>query len=135
MLALPDSVVDFLKHGTLETSDGIRMLESATTRLQQALQTRHEAPTGQVLAINERMQLFSLYSTDFAHRLIQFMTKLIQHQANLMADRERMSELSLPSHEALEEQLLEYRKLISWLKEMDTRKHFDLQMVYPPNVD
>ena len=46
-----------------------------------------------------------------------------------MVAQERPKELVLPAHDLMEEQLLQYRKLIAWLKEMDTRKHFELQMV------
>ena len=135
-----------MRFSDLETTKGIQQVEQAAFKLQKALQTKVEGEINQIHAISERMALFGKESTSFATRLIDFLKEMMRAQVgaprhvttlhekvDLYVQEEakpmKRANLRFQHHGSMEEQLLQYRTLVRWLKDMDPRKHCELQMV------
>lgn len=105
-------------------------------------------------ATKERILLFQSYGNEFAQRLCDFLFKMFQSQVNASSvnhspsqltplylflqsaaylnDEARSSKkgsLKIYGHDAIEEKMYRFRKLLIWLKEVDARRSTELQMV------
>ena len=86
-------------------------------------------------AISERIILLGTHGTNFASRLVSHLQKIISTQVEAIAVDDlkktisHYDQLALQVNESLWEDLIPYRGLILWLKEMDARKYSEAQMV------
>lgn len=87
----------------------------------------------EMLAVKERVVFFQGHVNTFALRLCNFLTEFFATQAkSYLNDTTRASQrnaLKLFGHEVMESKLYKFKNLLAWLKEVDTRKHYDLQVV------
>ncbi|KAJ3295740.1 Exocyst complex component 1 [Borealophlyctis nickersoniae] len=133
-LRLPGFIVEILRNEPLDDPDGIAQCEEATERLAEVINRKFDDGLGDMQAIKERVALYNGYGNQFAARLHNHLKAYFQSQAELyLQDKNRTSKrgsLKLYGHETIEERLYRFRNLLRWLKDVDTRKHYELQMVY-----
>ncbi|KAJ3047464.1 hypothetical protein HK097_011510, partial [Rhizophlyctis rosea] len=137
-LRLPGFIVEILRNEPLEDLDGVSQCEEATDRLSDIISVILTAwarkGVGNMQAVKERIALYNGYGNQFAIRLHDYLLGFFHAQAELyLQDKSRTSKkgsLKLYGHETIEENCYRFRKLLRWLKDMDTRKHYDLQMIY-----
>lgn len=133
VLAFPEDLVYTLQHEDLSDIDGIKRLEKACGDIKVALTRKVDDSLQQMTAVTERMSMFGQYVASFSSRLIEFLKTKINQESEKLLSQEfttgtSLSSLHLPIYENLEDELLPYRNLIGWVKEMDSRKHSELQM-------
>ncbi|KAJ3120611.1 hypothetical protein HK098_004457 [Nowakowskiella sp. JEL0407] len=132
-LQIPGYIIEILRNEPLDDEEGIYQCEEATVKLAEVIHTKFEDDLGTMQATKERIALFNGYATQFAVRLSDFLSEFFKIQAaTLIQNLGRINKKSIRivGHDQVEERLSHYRKLLKWLKEVDTRKHMELQMVY-----
>ncbi|KAJ3042939.1 Exocyst complex component 1 [Rhizophlyctis rosea] len=133
-LRLPGFIVEILRNEPLDDLDGVSQCEEATDKLSDIVQRKFDEGVGNMQAVKERIALYNGYGNQFAIRLHDYLLGFFHSQAEVyLQDKSRTSKkgsLKLYGHETIEENCYRFRKLLRWLKEMDTRKHYDLQMIY-----
>ncbi|KAI9015084.1 exocyst complex component Sec3-domain-containing protein [Gaertneriomyces semiglobifer] len=133
-LYLPGYIIEALRNEPLNEDEGIQQCEEATERLMEVVSKKFSGDVGNMQAVKERLALLNGYGVQFAARLQKHLNAYFQTQADsYMSDKTRTSRrgsLKLYGHESIEEKLYRFRRLLTWLKDVDTRKHYDLQMSY-----
>ncbi|KAJ3103895.1 hypothetical protein HDU96_009117, partial [Phlyctochytrium bullatum] len=133
-LKLPGYVAETLRNEPLEDPDGIANCERAVEDLMSVLARKFDSTLSEMSVVSERMQLYNGYARQFATRLCDYLVSVISVQAEfLIQDKSRVGKKGIPrigGHEQLETKMFKYRKLIKLMKEIDTRKHFELEMNY-----
>ncbi|CAG8470772.1 4105_t:CDS:10 [Ambispora leptoticha] len=137
-ITIPDEVFLILRQENLDTVQGVQRIEEAAARLQAALESTFDEATREMVAVKEKVELYSLHSNGFSNRLYDHLKKSFQYQADiLMNDKSRgprRNSLTVLGHETIEDCLLKYRGLSLWMKEIDPRRHNELQSLYVQEV-
>ena len=138
-LKLPGYVLEVLKNEPLEFAEGIKLCEEATERLMDSISNKFQAvEIADMKAVKERIVLFQSYANDFAERLSLFLQNLFKSQSDAyLFDVDRLCKrgnLKLYGHEAFEEKIYKFKKLLLWLKSVDARKHNELQIKYTQEI-
>ncbi|KAJ3080543.1 hypothetical protein HK102_002976 [Quaeritorhiza haematococci] len=132
-MKLPGYVVEILRNETFDP-DGIMNCEEATVRLMEVIQTKFDDGLNTMQAVKEKIAEYQGYGNEFAARLSAHLVDYFAKQAQtFIGDEGRISRkgnLKLYGHETMEETLYRFRKLLQWLKDVDARKHHELQMTY-----
>jgi len=132
-ITIPDSVLETLKKESLERDSSIRRLEDASAEIQDVLLTKFDEDVASMSAVHGRMEHYSFHCGNFAGRLFEFLRTKIQNQADqYLNDKQRSLSkgyLVMFGYEAIERYFIAYRGLILWLRDMDSRRFTDLQMV------
>ncbi|KAI8903121.1 exocyst complex component Sec3-domain-containing protein [Gorgonomyces haynaldii] len=132
-LRVPSFIVEILQNEPLDIADGIKECERAVDRVMDILHLKLDS-LQDMQAVKERLGVAQEHCNQFASRFHQHLTQFFSQQADLyLQDKLRASQrgaLKLYAHEQLENKLFKFKKLMNWLKENDTRKHYDLQMSY-----
>lgn len=85
-------------------------------------------------AVRERVVFLQGHANNFSIRLAEYLSSFFATQAkNYLNDTTRASQrnaLKLVGHETTEAKLFKFKRLLGWLKDVDARKHYDLQMVH-----
>ncbi|KAJ3159822.1 Exocyst complex component 1 [Geranomyces michiganensis] len=133
-LRLPTFLLDVLRTEPLKDSDGIAACENATQKLMEVTQRKHDNDLGALQAVKDQIAFLNTHGTQFAVRLHDYLVGYFQQQAEIyLNDKSRSSRrgsLRLYGHDQIEEKLYRFCKLLKWLKGVDTRKHYNLQMSY-----
>ncbi|KAJ3219492.1 Exocyst complex component 1 [Dinochytrium kinnereticum] len=133
-LKLPGYVAESLRNEPLDDPDGILHCERASTELIRVMGIKIDPVYTEMTVVSERMQLFNGYARQFCTRLCDHLVGVIGSQAECyLTDKSRLGKRGTPrvgNHDQLELKLFNYRKLIKWMKEVDTRKHYELEMHY-----
>ncbi|KAI8851591.1 exocyst complex component Sec3-domain-containing protein [Chytridium lagenaria] len=133
-LKLPGYVAESLRNEPLDDPDGIAQCERAAAELMRILSVKIDPLYNETTVVSERMQLFNGYSRQFCNRLCEHLLQVIGSQAeSYITDKSRIGKKGTPrvgNHDQLEIKMFNYRKLIRWMKETDTRKHYELEMHY-----
>ncbi|CAG8627812.1 8095_t:CDS:10, partial [Paraglomus occultum] len=134
LITISDQVLQTLLGESLNTIHGVQKIEEAADILQKALLTSYDESTRGMAAVKEKMGLYTQYSNQFCLNFCEFMKQAIKYQAdNLISDKTReprRDSMTILGHEKMEEVLLRYMSLSLWLKEIDPRKHNELQLAY-----
>lgn len=89
-------------------------------------------------AVKERIEFLQGHANKFATRICEYVSQFYAQQAELyLTDKTRASQrgvLKLQGHEMLESKLFKFKKLLAWLKDVDTRNHYELQIAYVKEV-
>ncbi|KAJ3151312.1 Exocyst complex component 1 [Geranomyces variabilis] len=133
-LRLPSFLLDVLRTEPLKDSDGIAACENATKKLTEVTQRKLDNELGALQAVRDQIAFLNSHGTQFAVRLHDYLVGYFQQQAEVyLQDKSRSSRrgsLKLYGHDQIEEKLYRFCKLLKWLKGVDTRKHYNLQMSY-----
>ncbi|KAJ3329805.1 hypothetical protein HDU76_007107 [Blyttiomyces sp. JEL0837] len=132
-LKLPGFVLEVLRNEPLDDPNGISECERATSKLMEVIKTKFDESIGDICMISERLSLYNGYARQFSVRLADALAQLISSLAdNCLSEKTRMTKkgTKVPGLDALQLKLSRYRKLMKWLKDVDTRKHHDIEMVY-----
>ncbi|KAJ3100932.1 Exocyst complex component 1 [Phlyctochytrium planicorne] len=133
-LKLPGYVAETLRNEPLSDPDGIAQCERATADLMKVLGTKIGPTYSEMNVVSERMQLFNGYARQFCTRLSDHLFGIISSQAEVyITDKSRVGKRGTPrvgNHDQLELKMFNYRTLIKWMKGVDTRKHYELEMHY-----
>ncbi|TPX63540.1 hypothetical protein SpCBS45565_g06534 [Spizellomyces sp. 'palustris'] len=133
-LRIPAYIVEILRTEPLDDNEGIAQCEDATRKLMDVTQSKFDEDMNNLQAVKEQIALLNGYGNQFATRLHDHLIAYFQSQAEAyLQDKGRTSKkgsLKLYGHEAIEERLYRFCRLLKWLKDVDTRKHFNLQMAY-----
>lgn len=134
MLNVEPQVLQTILSTSLDKPSGIQECQSAITKIMKIIRYRFERYPHSLLSITEQIQTLQTYANNFARRLYEFLDSLLKLQSEkYLNDKSRQSQrnaLKLHGHEALELRLYHFRPLVTWLKEMDSRIHYDLQVSY-----
>jgi hypothetical protein len=133
-LELSDETVSVLQNASLETLVGIKDLEEATQKVQNAMKTNTNEKLKDMFVVKERIGQFGEYCNQFSSRFVIFLKDLIKVYCDQALKNDvkfaKRQPLILSSYLDMEESLLQYRNLVSWLKEIDPRQHMDVQVNY-----
>ncbi|KAI9092400.1 exocyst complex component Sec3-domain-containing protein [Phlyctochytrium arcticum] len=134
-LRVPAYIIEILRTEPLNEAEGIAQCEDATRKLGEVTKTKfNDAEMANLQAVKEQLALLNGYGNQFALRLHDYLVGYFQTQAEAyLQDKSRSSKrgsLRLHGHDSIEENLFRFRKLLKWLKDVDTRKHHNLQMAY-----
>lgn len=119
--------MEALKSETFESARGLQKLEASACALQKALQFKLDDAYQQMSAVSERVALFTRHVEAFSDRLLDHIRSLLSHPPTDDVHSTSSKGLRLHSSATLQ-QLVQYRTLIEWLKEMDARKYSNLQL-------
>ncbi|CAG8700524.1 17178_t:CDS:10, partial [Acaulospora morrowiae] len=90
--------------------------------------------TREMKAVQEKLELYRHHSNSFCSRFYEYMRMMLQYQAEtLMKDKSRgprHNSLTIQSHDHIMEHLYKYRGLSLWMKEMDSKRHLEIQHLY-----
>ncbi|KAJ3364894.1 Exocyst complex component 1 [Kappamyces sp. JEL0680] len=132
-LRVPAFVLEVLANEGLDTADGVMECERAVERVMSVIRYKNDDLLD-MSAVKERVAFLQGHVNGFSTRLCEFLSQFYLSQAEMyLNDKTRASQrnaLRLMGHEATEAKLYKFKKLLMWLKDVDTRKHYDLQMAY-----
>ncbi|CAJ0842152.1 17990_t:CDS:10 [Entrophospora sp. SA101] len=133
-ITISDKVIKILKHESMDTPQGVQNIEQAATHLKRVLETPFDDATKDMAAVKELMKSYEYHCNNFCSRFYEYMRVMFQYQAEtLLNDKSRgprHNNLTIQSHQALEEHLLKYRGISLWMKQMDPRRHTEIQTLY-----
>ncbi|KAJ3254540.1 hypothetical protein HK103_007094 [Boothiomyces macroporosus] len=121
-LKVPGYLLEVLQNEPLDSADGIRECETAIEKVMNIIRSRND-DYGEMDATHERVSFLQGHANQFTGRICDFLTQLFAAQ-----------NLKLHGHENLEAKLFKFKKILTWVKEIDARKHYDLQMSYVKEV-
>ncbi len=143
-LRVPAFVLEVLQNEELDTADGVKECEKAITRVMAVIKYKNDGMSKALIftlkielndmaAVQERVSFLQNHANNFSIRLTDYLSNFFAAQAkNYLNDNTRASQrnvLKLVGHEATEAKLYKFKSLLTWLKDIDARKHYDLQMV------
>lgn len=141
-LRVPAYILEVLKNEQLDVIDGIKNFnclkgvkecEKAIDKIMSVIRHNFGAQDG-LISVKERLEHLQKVSNEFAIRLCEFLEQFFQHHADLfLKDKSRANQrnaLKLYGHEMLDQKLFKYKYLVGWLKEINARKHYELQIAY-----
>ncbi|KAI8606300.1 exocyst complex component Sec3-domain-containing protein [Dissophora ornata] len=138
-ITIPDRVMESLKKETLERESGIHKLENAAAEIQDVLLAKYDVDVAEMSAVRGRMDLYGFHCSNFAGRLADFLKNKIQTQTDqFLNDKQRTQGkgyIVMFGYEPIEKYFIAYRGLILWLREMDSRRFTDLQMIFVNNLN
>ncbi|CAJ0749843.1 24274_t:CDS:10, partial [Entrophospora sp. SA101] len=119
-ITISDKVIKILKHESMDTPQGVQNIEQAATHLKRVLETPFDDATKDMAAVKELMKSYEYHCNNFCSRFYEYM-----RAETLLNDKSRgprHNNLTIQSHQALEEHLLKYRGISLWMKQMDPRQ-------------
>lgn len=132
-LRVPSFILEILANEGLDTADGVRECESALEKVMSVIRYKNDE-LSEMAAVKERVGLLQSHANTFSSRLCKYLEEFFGQQAELyLNDKNRASQrnaLKLFAHETSESKLFKFKKLLRWLKDIDARKHYDLQEGY-----
>jgi hypothetical protein len=132
-LRVPAYILDVLKNESLDYVDGVRECENAIEKVMTVLRYNF-GEMKSLTVVKEQLKLLQGYSNEFAGRFNRKLLEFFGQEASVyLNDKIRISQrnsLKLYAHEQMENKLFKYMNLTSWLKETDSRGHYELQMAY-----
>ena len=143
-LRVPAFVIEVLQSEGLDTADGVKECEKAVDRVMSVIKYKNDGKSDRYIlkvkidlndmaATRERISLFQTHVNNFSDRLTDHLRSFFASQATFyMNNHTRISQrngLKLTAHETTETKLYKFINLLAWLKDIDARKHYDLQMV------
>jgi hypothetical protein len=132
-LRVPAYILDVLKNESLDYVDGVRECENAIEKVMTVLRYNF-GEIKSLTVVKEQLKLLQGYSNEFAGRFNRKLLEFFGQEASVyLNDKIRISQrnsLKLYAHEQMENKLFKYMNLTSWLKETDSRGHYELQMAY-----
>ncbi|TPX59726.1 hypothetical protein PhCBS80983_g02258 [Powellomyces hirtus] len=133
-LRLPAYLLEVLRTEPLNDNEGIAQCEDATKKLMDVTQQKLNDDLGTLQAVRDQIAFLNGHGNKFAVRLHDHLAALFQQQADsYLQDKGRSAKrgsLKLYGHDVIEEKLYRFCKLLKWLKGVDTRKHYNLQMEF-----
>ncbi|KAI8826808.1 exocyst complex component Sec3-domain-containing protein [Fimicolochytrium jonesii] len=137
-LRLPAYILDILRNEPLTDVDGISQSEDAVKKLKEVTQRKIDSDVSSLQAIKERLAFLNFHATSFAVRLHDYLNgyfgTLTDAYLHDKARTSKKGDLRLHNHDTLEEKLYRFCFLLRWLKTVDTRKHYNLQMSYVQEI-
>lgn len=135
-LEIPSWVVDTLNVANLDDQDELERVDAAALKLKLILHTRFEDGMEKLAAVQERVQGFNKIAVDFAKRFASHIKSKLasQIEASNAADKRKPPAGSMSrmvAHDTVTKLLKPYFELIKWLKDMEPRKHQEIQMASP----
>ena len=132
-LRVPSYILEILANEGLDTADGVAECEKAVDKVMMVIQFKND-DLADMTSVKERVALLQGHANNFSARLCDFLTQFFTAHADMyLNDKTRASQrnaLRLMGHEATEAKIFKFKKLLTWLKDVDARKHYDLQMAY-----
>ncbi|KAJ3320672.1 hypothetical protein HDV06_005080 [Boothiomyces sp. JEL0866] len=119
-LKVPGYLLEVLQNEPLDSADGIRECETAIEKVMNIIRSKNDE-YGDMDATHERVSFLQGHANQFTVRIYKARAS---HRQNL----------KLHGHENLEAKLFKFKKMLTWVKEIDARKHYDLQMSYVKEV-
>ncbi|EPZ36592.1 Exocyst complex, component Exoc1 domain-containing protein [Rozella allomycis CSF55] len=132
-LYIPDDILTSLENESLETDQGILNLEETTIVLRDTLNTTFASGLQGLAAVTERMELYRTSAFQFSNRLFDCLKRHIKTLIDQAMQEKRFSkkgQLRMLAHDFAYEKFSKYRRLILWLRDIEPRRHLDLQVLY-----
>ncbi|CAG8512919.1 2034_t:CDS:10 [Funneliformis mosseae] len=133
-ITLPEEVIQILFKESMDTIQGVQNIEHAAAEIKRVLETPLDENTRQMMAVKEKLEAYRLHCNNFCSRFYEYMRIMFQFQAEtLMNDKSRgprHNSLTIQDHESITENLSKYRGLSLWMKEMDPKRHLEIQSIY-----
>ncbi|KAJ3340482.1 Exocyst complex component 1 [Gonapodya sp. JEL0774] len=154
-LSLPSSAVSALRNTSLypPSNSAISSALAAAEQLRAILNRRFEGGIGSMQVVQERMQAWGGEGSKFAAKVVEAVRASVEKEVWLISRRSQTNEpdsvsqqadsqlgdrsrlprrghLKLYPHDQMESVALQYAGLVDWLKEVDPRKHNELQLIY-----
>ncbi|KAJ3412241.1 hypothetical protein HDV05_001052 [Chytridiales sp. JEL 0842] len=132
-LKLPGSVVESLRNEPLDHTDGIKECERAIQKLNEVVKLKFDDGFNDIGMVTERMALLNGYARHFSVRFTDFLTGYVSSMVSqTLNDKKptKLGSLRISNLDVVVEKLVRYRTLMQWLKEFDTRKHYEIEIAY-----
>ncbi|GES81230.1 exocyst complex component Sec3-domain-containing protein [Rhizophagus clarus] len=133
-ITLPEQVIQILFKESMDTVQGVQNIEHVAAQIKRVLETPFDESTRQMMAIKEKLETYNLHCKNFCSRFYEYMRMMFQFQAEtLISDKSRgprHNSLTIQDHESIVENLSKYRGLSLWMKEMDPKRHLEIQSLY-----
>lgn len=133
-LNLLPEYVRSLRERPLDSVEDIQQCELATDRLLKLVTLKLDGFYENMIAVKERVALFSGYGSNFSQRLYNHLTLLFQEtsdkQFSISKPSLKRDRPSLSPNDIIEKKLARYMKLLRFLNTVDVRKHTELQLSY-----
>ncbi|KAI9327547.1 exocyst complex component Sec3-domain-containing protein [Obelidium mucronatum] len=133
-MKLSEPVSERLKYESLDELSGIKNCQHVLKVLMDTIaQVKVDEAVSRIAMVKERVGLYQSYATTFSVRLTEFVKNLIVSLADTLSkEKGRTAKLNLKISglDAVQMKLCHYRTLMKWLKSIDTRKQYDLEMTY-----
>ncbi|ORY45273.1 hypothetical protein BCR33DRAFT_784670 [Rhizoclosmatium globosum] len=133
-MRLAEPVSERLKYESLDEVAGIKNCERVLKILMDTIaRVKYDEEIADIAMVKERLGLYQSYATTFSVRLTEFITKLLTTSIETLT-KENSSKakqtLKIVGLDMIQMKLCHYRALMKWLKSVDTRKQYDLEMAY-----
>lgn len=119
----------------LKTAEGRKAAIAAAQCLQQALNSDIDPSLQRLVAVRDQMKRFENWKKSFLVPVIKHLNCLFIHLSNEIGDMPISStELVLPNHSSVHQELMPYTELMHWIKAMDRTKYDGLTAVYTKSL-
>ncbi|XP_005187531.1 exocyst complex component 1 [Musca domestica] len=130
-LDFPTAYQQVLQSPVLNTPEGRKAAIEAAQFLQQALNSDIDPSLQRLAAVRDQMKRFEIWKKNFLGPVIKHLNCLLIHLSNQIGDTPPSStELILPNHASVHQDLVPYTELMHWIKAMDRTKYEGLTTVY-----
>ncbi|KAI8332221.1 exocyst complex component Sec3-domain-containing protein [Chlamydoabsidia padenii] len=132
-ISIPRESLDNLKYDPMETTEDIVEIQNSAELLQRALKIKLEDNLHELVAVQEMLENYNVYNTEFSTRIFDYLKSKFETQARLLMDSKPPTQRKLPvahPHEQVEDALIRYQGFSLWEKEMEPRMYNELQRHY-----
>ncbi|XP_075160765.1 exocyst complex component Sec3 [Haematobia irritans] len=134
-LDIPVAHQQVLKSPDLKTVEGRKAAIAAAQSLQQALNSDIDPSLQRLVAVRDQMKRFENWKMSFLRPVIKDLNNLFIHLSNKIGGTPLSStELVLPNHSSVHQELAPYTELMHWIKAMDRSKYEDLTKKYTESL-
>lgn len=115
----------------MTTAEGRKAAIVAAQSLQQALNSDIDPSLQRLVAVRDQMKRFENWKNNFLTPLVKHLNCLFIHLSNEIGGKSLSStELVLPNHLSVHQELTPYTELMHWIKAMDRSRYDMLTGVY-----
>lgn len=131
ILDVPEDTLNLLKKKSLTSLSGIRQCTEAARHVRDAMSAELSPGLDKIYAVKEQRDKFWVLCQEFATHLTFHLKSVFQsHGEETETLVKHSSELVIPSHHKIHNELAPYTDLMLWLKEIDHSKFTELIQVY-----
>ncbi|ORZ08930.1 exocyst complex component Sec3-domain-containing protein [Absidia repens] len=132
-ISVPRESLDNIKYDPMETTNDIVEIQNSAELLQRALKIKLEDNMHELVAVQEMLENYNVYSTEFSTRIFDYLKSKFENQARILMENKTPTQRKLPvayAHEQVEDALIRFQGFSLWEKEMEPRMYNELQRHY-----
>lgn len=124
-----------LENPELKTTEGRKAAIEAALCLQQALNSDIDPTLQRLVAARDQIKRFEKWKNKFLGPVSRHLNNLFIHLSNEIGDAHlSSSELILPNHASVHQELMPHTELMHWIKAVDYKTYVGLTSVYTKSL-